>query len=323
MIVAYLNHQHLRPYDITPKNHALLKEAIWIDLLVPTKEEELLLEKHLKLDVPTRDEMRQIELSSRLYQEKKALYMTTNMLAQADSLEPQYDAVSFILTKTQLVTVRYIEPRVFRMFVEKLPRLEILNAKAALLGLLDTTVERLADILEGVGHSLEAFSKMIFRSNQALSEQPKLNHQSLLQQIGMNADMSAKVRDSLMAFQRLIIFFEQASNVKVGTQVQRHLDTLNKDISALSDHAGFLSNKVNFLLNAVLGLVTIEQNKIIKIFSVAATIFLPPMLIASVYGMNFHGMPELSWRWGYPLAMGVMLLTAWLPYKYFKYRKWF
>jgi magnesium transporter len=323
MIVAYLMHQPLQAHEINHKNHDLLKAALWIDLLSPTKKEETLLEQHLALDIPTRDEMREIELSSRFYEENKTLFMTTSMLAQADSPEPQYDAVTFILTSTQLITLRYIEPQAFRLFISKLTKRDMMpDAKAVLLGLLDATVERLADILESIGHHLEDYSKMIFRPNQVLSDQPKLNHQNLLQQIGINADMNTKVRDSLVAFNRLILFFEQSTQVAKNKVLKGQLDTLSKDMNALSDHANFLSSKITFLLNATLGLVTIEQNRIIKSFSIAATIFLPPMLIASVYGMNFHDMPELSWHLGYPGAVGLMLLSAWLPYQYFKYRKW-
>ena len=323
MIIAYLMHQPLQAYEINHKNHDLLKKALWIDLISPTKKEEILLEQHLALDIPTRDEMREIELSNRFYEENKTLFMTTSMLAQADSPEPQYDAVTFILTSTQLITLRYIEPQAFRLFISKLTKRDMMpDAKAILLGLLDATVERLADILESIGHHLEDYSKMIFRPNQVLSDQPKLNHQDLLQQIGINADMNTKVRDSLVAFNRLILFFEQSTQVAKNKVLKGQLDTLSKDMNALSDHANFLSSKITFLLNATLGLVTIEQNRIIKSFSIAATIFLPPMLIASVYGMNFHDMPELSWHWGYPGAVGLMLLSAWLPYQYFKYRKW-
>lgn len=322
MIIAYLNDTVLKPHDITYTNQGLLKEAVWIDLLSPSKAEEDLVEQYLELEIPTRDEMREIELSSRLYEEKKALFMTATMLAKTDSDEPEYDAVTFVLTNRQLVTIRYIQPQAFYLFTSKLSKLETPNAIAVLLGLLDATVGRLADILEGVGHRLQEYSKMIFQPKQLPSNQKKLDYQQLLQQIGINADINTKIRESLLAFNRLIIFFEQTSNITANKSSELHLDTLSKDMTALSDHSNFLSSKVNFLLDASLGMVAIEQNKIIKTFSIAAAIFLPPTLITGIYGMNFHQMPELSWPWGYPMSIGLMLLSAWLPYKYFKYRKW-
>lgn len=322
MITAYLSDTVLKPYNITYANQGLLKEAMWIDLLSPSKAEESLVEQYLALDIPTRDEMREIELSSRLYEEKKALFMTATMLAKTDSNEPEYDAVTFILANQQLVTTRYIEPQAFYLFTSKLSKLETPSAIAILLGLLDATVGRLADILEGVGHHLQEYSKMIFQPEQITSNKKKLDYQQLLQKIGMNADINTNVRESLLTFNRLIIFFEQTRDLTTNSGYQSHLDTLSKDINALSDQANFISNKINFLLDASLGMVTIEQNKIIKTFSIAAAIFLPPTLITGIYGMNFHNMPELSWPWGYPMSIGLILLSAWLPYKYFKYRKW-
>ena len=322
MIIAYLSDTMLKPYDITYANQGLLKEALWVDLVSPSKIEEELVEQYLALDIPTRDEMREIELSSRLYEEKKALFMTATMLAKTDSNEPEYDAVTFVLTGQQLVTIRYIEPQAFYLFTSKLAKLETPTAIAVLLGLLDATVGRLADILESVGHRLQDYSKMIFRPAQETPQINRLDYKQLLQQIGINADINTKVRESLLAFNRLIIFFEQTSNITVDQSSRLHLDTLSKDMGALSDHSNFLSSKVNFLLDASLGMVAIEQNKIIKTFSIAAAIFLPPTLITGIYGMNFHNMPELSWPWGYPMSIGLMLLSAWLPYKYFKYKKW-
>ena len=322
MIIAYLSDTILKPCDITYANQGLLKEALWIDLLSPSKTEEELVEQYLTLDIPTRDEMREIELSSRLYEEKKALFMTATMLAKTDSNEPEYDAVTFVLTGQQLVTIRYIEPQAFYLFTSKLAKLETPTAIAVLLGLLDATVGRLADILESVGHRLQDYSKMIFQPAQNTPHIKRLDYKQLLQQIGVNADINTKVRESLLAFNRLIIFFEQTSNITVDQGSRLHLDTLSKDMSALGDHSNFLSSKVNFLLDASLGMVAIEQNKIIKTFSIAAAIFLPPTLITGIYGMNFHNMPELSWPWGYPMSIGLMLLSAWLPYKYFKYKKW-
>jgi magnesium transporter len=126
----------------------------------------------------------------------------------------------------------------------------------------------------------------------------------------------------LMTLNRLIIFFLHMENATINSENELRATTLNKDINSLSDHANFLSTKVNFLLDATLGMVSIEQNNIIKIFSVAAVIFLPPTLVATVYGMNFHFMPELGWKYGYLLALGLMIIAAWLPYKYFTYKKW-
>jgi magnesium transporter len=321
MLLAYLNQQKIIPQEITPENQALLKEAVWVDLLMPSKEEEVQVEELLELDVPTREDMVEIELSSRLYKENDTIFMTATMIAQSNSPEPKLDPVTFVLTEKQLVTIRYIEPQAFKLVPSRLKKLDAAHRDAAvfLIELLDATVDRLADTLELVGRRLDEYSKTIFMPETADAE--KLDYRELMQQIGANGDLNTKARESLVTFNRLITFFGQAGS-RVDNEGQLRLGSLSKDIASLSDHANFLSSKVTFLLEATLGLVNIEQNNIIKIFSVAAVIFLPPTLIASIYGMNFHFIPELSWKYGYIFSIGMILIAAWLPYKYFKYRKW-
>lgn len=321
-MLAYLDRQMLEPQVITTENKALLKEAIWIDLLSPSATEEDEVEQFIGRDVPTREEMVEIELSSRLYKENDTLFMTATMIAQSDSPTPKLEPVTFVLTQKQLITIRYIEPQSFKLFVSQVKKMDITHRDAItlLIELLDTTIDRLADILELVGTRLDEYSKTIFR--QQSNAPVKLDYQQLMDQIGINADLNTKARESLLTFNRLISFFGQTAGSKITLEGQSRLTSLGKDIVSLSDHANFLSSKINFLLDATLGMVNIEQNNIIKLFSVAAVIFLPPTLVASIYGMNFHFMPELEWKHGYLLSIGMILFAAWLPYKYFKYRKW-
>ena len=321
MLVAYIVRKTLEPQKITHENHALLKEALWIDLLNPSKEEEDLVEHYLNLGIPTREEMVEIEQSSRLYKENGILFMTAIMIAQHESSEPILDPVSFILTSQQLITIRYIEPKSFKILSSKLQKLDMssYDALSLLLDLYDVTIDRLADSLELVGHRLDEYSKNIFRPEN--NNSVKLDYRHLMQQIGANGDLNTKARESLVTFNRLIVFFGHIEEI-IDNDKSSRLVSLSKDIGSLSDHANFLSTKVNFLLDATLGMVNIEQNNIIKIFSVAAVIFLPPTLVASIYGMNFHFMPELDWKYGYLFAVGLILLAAYLPFKFFKHKKW-
>lgn len=324
MITAYLDHGSLQAQQITEDNLPLIEQAIWIDLLCPSIEEEQMLEKKLGLNIPTREEMLEIELSSRLYKNKDALFMTANMIAQAESPDPKHEAVSFVLTKERLITIRYIEPSAFKLFIVQLHKFDFDHGNPALLliGLLEATVDRLADILESVAHNLEKLSKIIFRARQKNSDEDKMDYQQIIQNVGVYADLNTNTRECLVTFSRLITFLSQSGGSQIDADGQARLATQSKDINSLSDHASFISSKVNFLLDATLGFINIEQNAIIKIFSVAAVIFLPPTLIASIYGMNFKWMPELDYRWGYWFAIGTMLLSALLPYKFFKYKKW-
>lgn len=318
MIIAWCMNGTLKQEVIKNDNQNLLNTSLWIDLINPCPEEELLVEQHLNFNIPTREEMREIELSSRLYKENEMLFMTATMVAQSESLSPKQDAVTFILSKTQLITLRYIEPQAFKLFSSIAPKLRINSPSSFLTELLDATIDRFADVLEAISHQLELFSKDIFQPKTANNS----SYQLLLQKLGINGELNSKIVESLVGFTRLISFFAQSAGDTLDNNYHARLTTLSKDIGSLNDHAHFLSNKISFLLEATLGMVQIEQNAIIKIFSVAAVIFLPPTLIASIYGMNFTIMPELSWKYGYIFAIGLMLLASWLPYKYFKHKKW-
>ena len=322
MIFACLDQKVLGFQEITAENYALLEDAIWIDVISPTKAEEILLEKSLAFAVPTREDMVEIELSSRLYKEDDILFMTALMIANSASAEPEFDPVTFILTPQQLITIRYIDPQAFKLIAAHLKKHQTMghDALALFMELLDASVDRLADILELVARHLDDYSKYIFKPQE--DETVKLDYRKLMQSIGSTADLNAKARESLVTFNRLIAFCSQMAGAGIDNAGQIRLASLVRDIQSLSDHANFISSKINFLLDATLGMVNIEQNNIIKIFSVAAVIFLPPTLIASIYGMNFHFMPELRWKYGYIFAIGMILVAAWLPYKYFKYRKW-
>lgn len=323
MIDAYFSAQQFKPEMINDGNADLLREANWIDLLNPTKEEEMLVEKMFNIEIPTREEMQEIEISSRLYKEDDALFMTVIMVAKSDSPVPKSDAVTFILAQDKLLTLRYIEPQSFALFIARLSRPSHPTPSHGidlLIELLETSIDRLAEILEKVSFYLNDYSQMIFRP--ANSTFKKLDFNQSFREIGSYGDLSTKVQESLITFHRLIMFLGQTALPQLSPEEASRLSTMTKDINSLSDHVNFLTNKITFLLDATLGMVNIEQNNIIKIFSIAAVILLPPTLVASIYGMNFKFMPELSWHYGYPFAICLMAIAAFLPYKYFKIKKW-
>lgn len=323
MINAYiLENGILQFYEITEKNRLLLQQAVWIDLFIPTQADELLVESIISLNIPTRDDMREIEVSSRLYKEDSTLFMTAPMIVNSESNRPFLDAVSFILTKSQLITIRYFSLQTFSLFSTRINKNELPYSAANIvfIGLLEIAIDRIADTLERVGSSIDTHSQIIFRDEIKLKK--TFNFQELLQEIGSNGDLGAKARESLIAFNRIVSYFKQNQKLGLDNDADQRLIALTADIQALSDHVGFLSNQINFLLNANLGMININQSNIIKIFSIAAVIFLPPTLVASVYGMNFKFMPELSWHYGYPYALCTMLASAFIPYQFFKWKKW-
>lgn len=321
MIVAYSSVQDkMESIEVDVGQFNNIEQAVWIDLISPTKKEEKFIEEFLKIDIPTKKEMKGIEHSSRLYKESGSIFMTATMIAHSKSAEPKADPVTFILSEKKLITIRYIEPHSFKMFIQRIKKMDATeySPEKLLINLYEATIDRLADILETLSQKFDEISKRIFHNH----TYGPVNYKLLLQRIGSNGDLGAKVRESLVSFNRLLVFFEQSVGASFDTDSKIRFTTMLKDLSSLTDYANFISNKVNFLLDATLGMVNIEQNNIIKIFSVAAVIFLPPTLIASIYGMNFHHMPELDWRIGYPMAIVVMIISSFLPYRYFKSKKW-
>jgi magnesium transporter len=327
-------------------DHALCSDlttrAVWVDVLSPTPEEEKALEASLGLNVPTREEMQAIELSSRLYKEKDVLFMTATIVANAHTDSPESTAVTFMLTPQRLVTLRYAEPLPFHAFRTRRDANlgSYRTGHDILAGLIDAIIERIADILENVGASLDRISLKIFdaesetgsadwadRATQRIGRQKRKARQRdfvhILRRIGCNSDLVSRARESLVTLMRVIAFYrEMQKDNPVARESIVHLKTVGGDLASLSDHATFLAGKISFSLDATMGMINNEQNKIIKIMSVAAAVFLPPTLVASIYGMNFELMPELKWAAGYPFAIVLMLVSAVLPYAFFKRKGW-
>lgn len=300
--------------------------AVWLDLVDPTREEEAFVERTVGVAIPTRDEMIEIEPSSRQYRDGEAIVVIASLVggardAKADDA-PVLAPVSFVLTPKHLVTIRYATPKVFELFgahFEREPEF-CSDATMTLLHLLDAIVDRMADVLEHVGDEMDRISRTIFR--RGASKQQRMTNAALevlLVRIGRAQDIVSKSRMSGVSVARLLSFLGTTLD---PAETKEHLDGLATDVRSLTDHASYLAGNITFLLDAALGLINIEQNAIIKIFSVAAVIFMPPTLVASIYGMNFKQMPELSFTFGYPMALGIMVASAILPYLFFKNRGW-
>ena len=298
------------------------ENAVWIDMVTPSVQEDRSVEQLIGIAVPTREEMQEIEVSSRLYVENGARYMTATLMCQSDTATPKTTAVTFILSGHRLVTVRYDDPRPFAIVEHKLARScpAKINGEGVLMDLLDAVIDRSADILERIGAEVDQVSHSIFEPEEE-AQQPSYN--DVLKALGRKGDLTSKVRESQVSVGRLLLFLaNEADNMKWPKDIRTQLQSMLRDVGSLSDHATYLTNKITFLLDAMLGVVNIQQNNIIKIFSVAAVVLMPPTLVASIYGMNFRHMPELDWIGGYPFALILMLFAAALPYLYFKWRKW-
>jgi magnesium transporter len=334
MIRTYANQSGR--FVLAGEDLAALDSAVWIDLMRPTKDEETAVERAFGIDVPTREETSEIELSSRLYAEDGAHFMTAMMLSHTDGDNVLLSPATFVLAGDRLVTVRYEEPRAIDTFVARSQKAGPMTAEALCAGLLEALIERSGDVLERTGHELDTVSREIFSieppvpkatgAAALLLPKPKSkprDFQSVLEQIGRKGDLLSKVYESLISVQRLLTYATAAAQArKADKEASSRFKSLARDVQSLVDHAAFLTQKINFLLDATLGMINIQQTGIIKIFSVAAVVFLPPTLIASIYGMNFKVLPEIGWPYGYPFALALMVLSAIVPYQFFKWRGW-
>jgi magnesium transporter len=303
---------------------ALPENAVWIDLVKPTAEEDHAVERLAGIAVPTREDMQEIEISSRLYIENGARYMTATLMCAADTENPRTTAVTFILANRRLVTVRYDAPKPFMLVENKLARSSApgITGEMVLMELLDAVIDRNADILERAGSDMDTISHDIFEPEGAARTGHAKRYSDILIAIGRKGDLTSKVRESLVSIGRVVTFINAAVEVKWSKDMREQLKTMQRDVTSLTDHASYLSNKITFVLDAMLGVVNLEQNNIIKLFSVMAVVLMPPTLIASIYGMNFKIMPELEWPHGYTYALVAMLLAAVGPYVFFKWKKW-
>ncbi len=329
MITVYRREDGLLRQGTLAADGTLPADCIWIDLLNPTADEEHRIEAMFDIDAPTREEMQEIEASSRFYQEADATYMTVVVTAKADTTAPESTAITFIRTPKLLVTKRYAEPQPFRTFVARASRQGGLagNGDTVMIGLLDAVIDRAADILERVGNELDTRSRAVFHASASVNlsnkEHTATDLEDVIRQLGRAVDLTSKVQQSVLSVARLLTYLTQAlAEGKQNKDLRARMKVQVRDAHSLTEHAAQLAQKSSFLLDATLGLINIQQTAIIKIFSVAAVVFLPPTLVASIYGMNFAHIPELHWAYGYFWGLGIMVLSAVLPYWFFKQRGW-
>ena len=304
------------------------RDALWIDLLDPTAEEIALVETRTGLDLPSRDRMQEIEASSRLSRHGDALVMTVPVLTGAAGFEPRNSAVTFILSGALLVTLRHDTPRALVTFAEALPSAQPMpvNGGDVLLGLMEAIVDRIADVLQDLGGGLDGISHRIFHqphgSHHRRRRASSREMEALLRTIGRTGDLSSKARETLLGLRRVTSFLPHNTGAMGLERTPERLRAIDQDLHSLAEYTDFLGNKITFLLDATLGMIGIQQNQVIKLFTIMSVLFLPPTLVASWYGMNFKIIPELQWEWGYAYAIALAVFSAVVPYFYFRRKGW-
>lgn len=298
--------------DDTPLPAETMQQIVWVDLNEPTEEEREWVEAQFGLELPEYREMNDLEPSARLYEDEDGLHLHSYFLSDQEE-QPRNITVAFAVLGGRLFTLHEDDLSTFRLFRLRARRQIGLVKEVGdiIIGLFEAKVEHIADKLEEIYSELEALSHRVLAETDSDME-------DVLSGLAVQEDMNGKARLILLDTRRTLSFLLRYAIAGRGEDIREIL----RDVESLTSHTAFLFDKVNFLMDAAMGFINIEQNKIIKIFSIAAVVFLPPTLVASLYGMNFQHMPELEWEYGYPLAIGLMILAGVAPYWFFKRKGW-
>ena len=304
---------------------ALPPDLVWIDLLKPSAEEVAFVERATGVELPGFDALSEIESSSRLRAVHGALYLSAPLVYRADSDDPQATPVGFILTQDHFITVRFETPTAFTIAAEA----AYPTPHDAFAGVLEAIVDRIADLLEHISGELDTVSRRLFRSGPVESgtdrrpARAQADLRVILRRIGRSGDLGSKLRDTLLAIDRIAPYVAHNCSAWLRAEDASRLQTLQQDLHSLNEYEQHLTNKLQLLLDATLGMINIDQNNIIKVLTIVSVVGVPPTLVASMYGMNFHNMPELDWAWGYPYGLALIALSAVTPLLWFRWRGWF
>ena len=305
--------------EIDVEGWTLPPDTLWVDLIEPTPEEDLAIEKALGLSIPTREEMSELEASSRLFRENGATYVTADIIHNSEMEMPTVDPVTFILTHGPLVTIRYFDPRPFTMFTDRLERAPSLCVSGAdmFLNLMEAIVDRASEVLSRTGEKVEGVASHVFAT------ETTIGFQHLITKLGRAQIANSRIEQSLSGLSRVFAFVALDERLEMDGEKRDHLRSLGRDATSLLAHSQAVAAGINFQLSATLGLINIQQSSIFKVFSLFTVALMPPTLIGAIYGMNFDHMPELTWTWGYPFAVALMVLSAAVPLLWFKRKGWF
>jgi magnesium transporter len=300
--------------------------VVWVDLFSPSAEELAQACADYGLEIPSRDDLEEIESSSRLRSDGDVLILSMPIASRSSAGEPMPTPIGFVLTPKLLVTVRYAELHAIQPALERMRKETAPNSVDMFATLVEGMVDYAADMLEGLSAQLNATSRRVFsrhdrsrrrnvaRSNRALKD--------TLLELGEAGDHLSNIRDSILGLQRIAPFTLDKGQKWIDPSIQLRLKTVSQDLQSLADFEVHLTDKVQFLLDAVLGFINTEQNDIFKVLTIVSVVGIPPTLIASMYGMNFDTIHEYHWRYGYAWGLSLIFLSAVLPTVWFKWRGW-
>jgi len=298
----------------------------WIDLLDPTPEEVEKVASGYGVRVPTREQLAEIESSSRLSREDDVLYLSLPVATIADDGMIVPSPMGFVLTDKLIVTIHFARLHTTSAI---LSRLESEKGKVSAPDVFAMVMEGMvdfgADQLESIAADLTKISQRVFRRTKGpqpdIKGMNRLLH-DMLTAIGFAGEQLSQIRETLLGLQRIITYTLETCRTWKEQDFLNRLDTARHDLQSLIEHETHLSDKAQFLLDANLGFINTQQNDIFKVLTIVSVVGIPPTLIASMYGMNFHFMPELSWTWGYAWGLGLIALSTIIPMAWFKWRGW-
>jgi len=330
MLTLYAVAPGRRDIVTEPETASLPPATIWIDLDNPTPAERAFVERATGIDLPTHDDLVEIEASSRLAIENDVLFLSSTALVGVQAGDPHTTPLGFVLRHDLLITIRFATLPALASFADVVlaGKRQIPCSAALFAGVLDAIVDRIADTLERLGSELDAVSHRVFHARTASSDTivkarpEEQNLRETLRQVGRAGDLTSKIREGLLSLGRIVPYVETHGAQWIPAETKPHLVSLRHDIASLNDYDAYLSNQAQFLLDATLGLINIQQNNIIKVLTVVSVVGVPPTFLASLYGMNFKNIPEYDWSWGYPYALTLMVISAIGPYLWFKLRGW-
>ncbi|HWP05972.1 MAG TPA: CorA family divalent cation transporter [Polyangiaceae bacterium] len=307
-----------------PSAAPTLSEAVWIDLLSPSDTERAEVESATNLSLPAKEDIEEIETSSRVYVENGALYLSTPLLTGADCMKHGAASLGCVLTPKRLVTLHFVKLDSVEELGQTFDKHKDTNAGDVFLRLLEIIVDHTADALERAGAELEAISHAAFRAETPHRRHARLSAElrASIRRLGRISDGVSHLRDSLLGVGRIATFAHETGREIGLALAPARLGAVRGDIVSLNDYQAHLASKVQFLLDAMLGFISIQQNDIVKTLTVVSVVGVPPVLIAGIYGMNFRYMPELAWPLGYPFALALIVVSGLVPLGLMKWRGW-
>ena len=323
--MLYVN-DGLRPHEAVQPGLHITSDAIWLDLVSPTDSERAAAERITGLRVPSLEEVSEIENSSRVYTEGTVAYLSLPATFKGQDGQSQVTPVGFVLSNNRLLTLRYEALTAFETFGRKFARAGTTGSYEVFVGLAEAIVDRMADALEQLALELTRLSKSTFRRGaQSTDRNQRRTDQelrSILNAVGECGDALGNLRDSVLGMGRIVAYTQQIGELWTPEGLKGRIQTLRQDIASLNDYDQQLNNKVNFLLDAVLGFINIEQNNGVKVLTIASVVGIPPTFVVGLYGMNFKNMPELNWTYGYEFGWAMIIVSIILPLLWFRSKGW-